>query len=77
MAKKHLTVGDIVEGVLAVNELNRLRELELKQELAPPVARSEGDPKEHLKKWNRIILSDSLERDSAPPGEPRTGELRP
>ncbi|MGH9892762.1 MAG: EF-hand domain-containing protein, partial [bacterium] len=61
MAKKHLTVGDIVEGVLAVNELNRLRELELKQELAPPVARSEGDPKEYLKKWNRIILSDSLE----------------
>lgn len=61
MAKKHLTVGDIVEGVLAVNELNRLRELELKQELTPPVARSEGDPKEYLKKWNRIILSDSLE----------------
>ncbi len=61
MKKKQLNLGDIVEGVLAINELNRLREMELKQELAPPPDVSEGDPKDYLKKWNRVILSNALE----------------
>ncbi|MEQ8469057.1 hypothetical protein [Coleofasciculus sp. E1-EBD-02] len=33
MKKKHLHLGDVVEGVLAINELNRLRQLELNGEL--------------------------------------------
>ncbi|MCZ0901830.1 histidine kinase, partial [Microcoleus sp. HI-ES] len=31
------------------------------EEMAPPPAQSEGDPKEYLKKWNRVILSDASE----------------
>lgn len=29
--------------------------------MAPPPAPSEGDPKEYLKKWNRVIISDASE----------------
>lgn len=59
--KKSLNLRDIAEGVLAVNELNRLRKMELSQEMAPPPAKSEGDPKEYLKKWNRVIISNASE----------------
>ncbi|AFZ10397.1 putative signal transduction protein with EFhand domain [Oscillatoria nigro-viridis PCC 7112] len=59
--KKSLNLRDIAEGVLAINELNRLRKMELSEEMAPPPAKSEGDPKEYLKKWNRVILSDASE----------------
>jgi Ca2+-binding EF-hand superfamily protein len=61
MKKQKLSLGDVIEGVLAVNELNRLRELELRQEFAPPPAKSEGDPKAYLKQWHRVILSNALE----------------
>jgi Ca2+-binding EF-hand superfamily protein len=61
LKKKHLSLGDIVEGVLAVNELNRLREAELRQEFAPPPAKSDLDPQAYLKKWNRVLLSNALE----------------
>jgi Ca2+-binding EF-hand superfamily protein len=61
MKKKHFSFRDIAEGVLAINELNRLRQMELNQELAPPTAKSEGDPKDYLKKWNRVILKDASE----------------
>src|SRR4028119_2239277 len=59
--KKSLNLRDIAEGVLAINELNRLRKRELSEEMAPPPAPSEGDPKEYLKKWNRVIISDASE----------------
>ena len=59
--KKSLNLRDIAEGVLAINELNRLRKMELSEEMAPPPAKSEGDPQEYLKKWNRVILSDASE----------------
>jgi len=61
MKKKSLSLSDLVEGVLAINELNRLRKIDLNEELAPPPAKSEGDPKAYLKKWNRVILSDASE----------------
>lgn len=48
--KKSLSLDNLVEGVLAINELNRLREMELNEELAPPPAKSEGDPKDYLKR---------------------------
>src|SRR4028119_1103023 len=59
--KKSLNLRDIAEGVLAINELNRLRKMELREEMAPPPAKSEGDPTEYLKKWNRVIISDASE----------------
>jgi len=61
MKKKSLSLGDIVEGVLAINELNRLRKMELNQEMAPPPAKSEGNPRDYLNKWNRVILSQATE----------------
>jgi len=59
--KKSLSLRDIAEGVLAINELNRLRQMDLNEEMAPPPAKSEGDPKEYLKQWNRVILSNASE----------------
>ncbi|MBC6434237.1 histidine kinase [Nostoc sp. HG1] len=61
MKKKQFSFRDIAEGVLAINELNRLRQRELNAELAPPPPKSEGDPKDYLKQWNRVILSDASE----------------
>ena len=63
LKKKSLSLGDIVEGVLAVNELNRLRQMELHQEMAPaPAKEGDEDPKEYLKKWNRVLIDNSLEQ---------------
>ncbi|MFN6465810.1 MAG: EF-hand domain-containing protein [Nostoc sp. DedVER02] len=59
--KKSLSLGDIVEGVLAINELNRLRAIEMNEEMAPPPPESQGNPKDYLKKWNRVILSQATE----------------
>ncbi|MEG4583490.1 EF-hand domain-containing protein [Microcoleus sp. MON1_C5] len=59
--KDSLNLRDIAEGVLAINELNRLRNLELSENMAPPPPKSEGDAKEYLKKWNRVILSEASE----------------
>jgi Ca2+-binding EF-hand superfamily protein len=61
LKKKSFSVRDIAEGVLAINELNRLRKMDLNEELAPPPAKSEGNPKEYLQKWNRVILSQASE----------------
>lgn len=61
MKKKQISLGDIVEGVLAINELNRLRQMELLEEMAPPSPPDEN-PKEYLKKWNRVLLSDAQEK---------------
>ena len=59
--KDSLNLRDIAEGVLAINELNRLRNQELSENMAPRPPKSEGDPKEYLKKWNRVILSEASE----------------
>jgi len=59
--KKQLNLRDIAEGVLAINELNRLRQMELNEEFAPPPDKSKGNPKDYLKQWNRVILSDASE----------------
>ncbi|MEH2305780.1 EF-hand domain-containing protein [Nostoc sp.] len=59
--KKSLSLGDIVEGVLAINELNRLRGIEMNEEMAPPPPKSEGNPRDYLFKWNRVILSQATE----------------
>ena len=61
LKKKSFSLRDIAEGVLAINELNRLRKMDLNEELAPPPAKSESHPREYLKKWNRVILSDASE----------------
>jgi Ca2+-binding EF-hand superfamily protein len=61
MRKKKLRLGDVVEGVLALNELNRLRQMELQAENDAPPPSPEGDPAEYLKKWNRVILVDASE----------------
>lgn len=61
LKKKQFNLRDIAEGVLALNELNRLRKLELSEELAPPPAKSEQNPGKYLQKWNRVILDDADE----------------
>lgn len=61
LKKNRFSLRDIASGVLAMNELNELRNMELNAELAPPPAKSEGDPHEYLKKWNRIILDNASE----------------
>lgn len=60
--KKQLNLRDIAEGVLAINELNRLRQIDLNSEMAPPPPPSAGDPKDYLKKWNRVIIEDDSEQ---------------
>lgn len=61
LQKRRLRLSDVVDGVLAVHELNRLREEELKQEGAPPPPATAGDPRAYLAKWNRVILDNALE----------------
>lgn len=61
MKKQKLNLGDIVEGVLAINELNRLREMEIQQEFAPPTVQSGANPQAYLQQWHRVILFDALE----------------
>ena len=61
MKKQQLSLKDLVEGVLASHELNRLREQELRQEFASTQDQQGGDPKAYLQKWNRVVVSDALE----------------
>lgn len=61
LKKKHFSFRDIAHGVLALNELNRLRQMELNAELAPTPPKSAGDVKDYLKQWNRVILTDASE----------------
>jgi len=61
MKKKHLGLRDIAEGVLAVNELNRLRQMDISAEMAAPPAKSAGEPSLYLNNWNRVILTDASE----------------
>ncbi|GAB1544362.1 hypothetical protein NUACC21_70380 [Scytonema sp. NUACC21] len=62
LKKKSFSLSDVAEGVLAINELNRLRKMELSEEMAPPSIQSGEDPYEYLKQWNRVILSNALEK---------------
>jgi Ca2+-binding EF-hand superfamily protein len=61
MQKRRLSLTDVVDGVLAVHELNRLREEELKEEGAEAPAAAPAEAKAYLRKWNRVILDDALE----------------
>ena len=62
LKKQRLSLRDVASGVLALNELNRLRKMDLHEELTPPPANSsEGNPEDYLKQWNRVIISDALE----------------
>lgn len=61
MKKQRLQIGDIIEGVLALNELNRLRKQELAQEFAPTLTSPETDHQAYLQQWQRVILNNSLE----------------
>ncbi len=60
MKKQHLSLSDLAEGVLAVNELNRLREMELNQVVVDTHVSSE-EAQAYLNKWNRVILSEASE----------------
>ena len=63
LKKKHFSLSDVVEGVLALNELNRLRQMDVMEEMIEqPKAKSTGNPKEYLKKWNRVILDNASEK---------------
>ncbi len=61
MKKKRLGLRDIAEGVLAIHELNRLRQVDLGTEMAQSPAGSEGDFKDYLDNWNRVILTNASE----------------
>lgn len=63
LRKNRLGVRDAVEGVLAIHELNRLRRLDLNEELAPSEQPpQEGDPRAYLARWNRVILEEAGEQ---------------
>jgi len=59
--QNNLSLGDLVEGVLAISELNKLRGMELHEEMAPPPEKPQEDSYEYLQKWNRVILSHASE----------------
>ncbi|BAZ09955.1 signal transduction protein [Calothrix sp. NIES-4071] len=61
MKKKRLGLRDIAEGVLAINELNRLRQMDINAEMDAPPDAAAGDPSLYLKNWNRVILKDASE----------------
>lgn len=61
MRKQRIGLGDVVEGVLALNELRRLRTEELAQEMGPGRAQPAGDPRAYLSRWHRVILDNALE----------------
>ena len=62
LKKQRLCWRDVTSGVLARGELNRLRKIDLHEELTLPVANSSrGNPKDYLKQWNRVIVRDALE----------------
>ncbi len=60
--KKRLSFRDVTEGILAVNELNRLRKMELNNEFTLPVTPSDDHPQDYLQQWHRVILADATEQ---------------
>lgn len=61
MRKQRLGLGDVVEGVLALNELRRLRAAEFAEEPAPARSQADGDARAYLDTWHRVILDNALE----------------
>ncbi len=61
LKKKRLSFRDVTEGVLAVTELNRLRQLELTQEFNHEQPSSFESAQEYLGKWNRVIMGSAEE----------------
>ncbi len=60
--KKRLSFRDVTEGILAVNELNRLRKMELNNEFTVPTSPADANPQDYLKQWQRVILTDATEQ---------------
>lgn len=61
LSKKKLSFRDVTEGLLAVNELNRLRQLELNAEFAVPPPAVDDHPQDYLQQWHRVIINTSTE----------------
>jgi hypothetical protein len=63
LRKRNLTLADLADDPLSAHELNRLRRLELHEEMAAaasPVNDCAG-PQCFLKTWNRVLLEDAAE----------------
>jgi Ca2+-binding EF-hand superfamily protein len=60
--KKRLSFRDVTEGILAINELNRLRKMELNNEFTVPTWPADENPQDYLKQWQRVILTDATEQ---------------
>jgi Ca2+-binding EF-hand superfamily protein len=60
--KKRLSFRDVTEGILAINELNRLRKMELNNEFTVPTHSANEPPQDYLKQWQRVILTDATEQ---------------
>lgn len=61
LRKKNLTVAHLADDPLTAHELNRLRRLELHQEMAPAPTAGDLDAKSYLQSWNRVLLEDADE----------------
>ncbi len=59
--KSSLEFIDLINEVLARNELHRLQDEETLGELAPATQPGDAEPKAYLKQWHRVILHDSAE----------------
>lgn len=62
MKKRKLGLADVVEGILALQELNRLRQVDLGENLREPEQQADSaDAKSYLQHWHRVILEDGGE----------------
>ena len=62
MKKRKLGLADVVEGILALQELNRLRQVDLGENLREPEQQADSaDAKSYLHHWHRVILEDGGE----------------
>ena len=62
MKKRKLGLADVVEGILALKELNRLRQVDLGENLREPEQQADSaDAKSYLQHWHRVILEDGGE----------------
>jgi len=62
MKKRKLGLADVVVGILALQELNRLRRAELAEDLSEPDPQADSsEAKSYLQQWHRVILEDDSE----------------
>lgn len=62
MKKSKLGLADVVEGILALQELNRLRQADLAEDLSESDQQADAsDAKSYLQQWHRVILEDGSE----------------